>query len=99
MRSFPETAAYDSIWHLLDFDGDATNDDVLVMQVAYLEVAVTGARPAYTCLVTHDPCMKYWATAMDEQFPGRIHLVMRSVEQAGEWLEQIRGRLQAPTAA
>jgi hypothetical protein len=92
LRDEPQAAGYDHIWDMLEFDGDATHQDILRIQEVYLQVARPGAGLAYTCLVTLDHNMGFWAAAMDEQFPGRRHVVMRTLAQAEDWLNHMRGR-------
>jgi hypothetical protein len=96
LRDEPQAAGYDHIWDMLQFDGDATHQDILRIQEVYLQVARPQRDLAYTCLVTLDHNMGLWAAAMDEQFPGRRHLVMRSLAQAEDWLRETRRRAPEP---
>ena len=96
-RQRPDLAAYDMLYDLTAYSGDVAADDIDPIIEAYAESGPDLSIPCRTAFVTRDRFFQYWATAMDEQFPGREHRAFPQLPPAlqflGEPLELRRRRI------
>jgi hypothetical protein len=93
----PELFDYACILDLLEYEGDVGYTALNPLQQMYTPPTDPQAcsRPGF--IVTHDPNFHLWAAALDQQFPGRKHNVVPSLEEAFSRLERLR-RVQANDA-
>lgn len=87
-----ELFEYDCVLDLLEYEGDISYADLNPLQQIYLRQPAQDAGPHPGFIVTLDPNFHFWATALDEQFPGRKHYVAASLEEAFAGLEELRKR-------
>jgi hypothetical protein len=87
---------YECVLDLLQYEGDVGYSDINPLQKLYA-VRPEGpapSRPGF--IVTHDSNFHLWAAALDEQFPGRKHYVVGSLEEAFSGLERLRASAAGP---
>ena len=72
-RRHPELCTYDMLYDLTAYTGDVAADDLEPIVEAYADCHADVSVPCRTAFLTHDRHFQHWATAMDEQFPGREH--------------------------
>ncbi|MDB5452430.1 MAG: hypothetical protein JWO33_1008 [Caulobacteraceae bacterium] len=81
---------YNCVIDLRDYDGDIGNSDLEGLRQMSAQQR-TGPRPErHSIIVTSDPHFELWAAALDEQFSGRKHHVVRSLEAAFSLLEKVK---------
>jgi hypothetical protein len=87
-RSRPELVGYDMLYDLTSYTGDIGADDLDPIVEAYAECHGDPAAPCRTAFVTFDRHFQHWATAMDEQFPGREHRAFPRLPAALQFLAE-----------
>jgi hypothetical protein len=78
----PELCAYDILYDLHAYSGDVGADDIDPIVEAYQACGPDASLPVRTAFLTPDPYFQHWASAMDEQFPGREHRAFPSLSAA-----------------
>jgi hypothetical protein len=86
----PELFDYACIIDLLNYEGDIGYAHLNPLQQMYTPPPdpQAGSRPGY--IVTLDPHFHLWASALDQQFPGRKHYVVPTLAEAFRRLERLR---------
>ena len=87
-RRRPELAAYDMLYDLTAYTGDVAADDLDPIVEAYAEGRPDLSVPCRTAFLTYDRHFQHWATAMDEQFPGREHRAFPVLPPALQFLAE-----------
>ena len=87
-RRRPELCAYDMLYDLTSYTGDVVADDLDPIVDAYADCRADPAVPCRTAFVTYDQHFQHWATAMDEQFPGREHRAFPRLPAALQFLAE-----------
>jgi hypothetical protein len=87
-RRRPELAAYDMLYDLTAYTGDVGADDIDPIVEAYAGCRPDIAVPCRTAFVTYDRHFQHWATAMNEQFPGREHRAFPRLPAALQFLAE-----------
>lgn len=86
-RLRPELFDYDCVTDLREYHGDLSNADLRPLLELYAARVRRRTTPSLSFVVTPDPMFGFWASALDHCFPGRIHVVVRTVEEAIRRLE------------
>lgn len=81
-ESRPELFEYDCVTDLRDYEGDLSDADVAPLMTLYAAHVRSRQTPSHSYLVTTDPGFGWWAAALDEQFPDRLHHVVNSLDEA-----------------
>ena len=87
-RRHPELAAFDMLYDLTAYTGDVAADDLDPIVEAYADSHPDPAIPCRTAFLTYDRHFQHWATAMDEQFPGREHRAFPVLNPALQFLAE-----------
>lgn len=85
----PDLFDFACILDLLQFEGDVSYADVAPLQAEYAKARGEDAptRPGF--IVTADLNFRFWAAALDEQFPGRKHYLAPSLAEALSCLDEL----------
>lgn len=87
-RSRPELFDYDCVTDLSAYHGTLSNADLGPLLELYAAHVRRRTEPSRSFFVTPDPAFCFWASALDHCFPGRIHAVVRTVEEAHRRLDE-----------
>jgi hypothetical protein len=78
----PELFDYACVLDQLQYEGDVSYADLNPLEQIYAERPEVDPSSKPGFIITSDPNFHFWATALDEQFPGRKHYVVASREEA-----------------
>jgi hypothetical protein len=90
-RSRPELFDYDCVTDLRDYRGTLSNPDLSPLLELYAAHVRRREAPSRSFFVTPDPAFGFWASALDHYFPGRVHAVVGTVEEANRRLDEAAG--------